>query len=307
MDTRQLTRLIVGAVVLLAIFGIAITLIAVGLSRDGAFFGPSGDRIALVRLTGVIVDARRVVKQLEHFANDSRVKAIVIRIDSPGGGVAASQEIYEEVKRLRAEKGKTVVVSMGSVAASGGYYVACGADYVFANPGTITGSIGVILEWYNYGDLLELAHLKPQVIKSGLLKDMGSPERPMTVLEREQLQGLVDRLYRQFLAVVVSARIGKKDLTEDRIRELADGRVFAGDEAVELGFVDELGDERTAILYAARKVSIEGEPTVVEPPTEKPLTILDLITKTDVTEVTSKGFPSGSPSGASVQFGYVWK
>jgi protease IV len=307
MDNRQLTRLIVGAVALLAVFGVAITLIAFGLARGGAFFGPSGDRVALVRLHGVIVDSRRMVKQLEHFANDSRVKAIVIRIDSPGGGVAASQEIYEEVKRLRDEKGKTVVVSMGSVAASGGYYVACGANHVFANPGTITGSIGVIVEWYNYAELLEWAHLKPEVIKSGALKDIGTPDRPMTEFERQQMQGLVDRLYNQFLTVVVAARSGKKDLTAERIRELSDGRVFAGDQAFEMGLVDELGDERAAILYAARAVSIEGEPNVVEPPAERPITILDLLTRTDISDVAAKGFPSGSPSGASVQFGYVWK
>jgi protease-4 len=307
MDNRQLTRLIVGAVVLLAIFGVSITLIAVALARGGAFFGPSGKRVALVRVQGVIVDSRRIVSQLQHFSNDSRVKAIVIRIDSPGGGVAASQEVYEEVKRLRAEKSKTVVVSMGSVAASGGYYVACAADRVFANPGSVTGSIGVILEWYNYGALLEWAQLKPEVIKSGQLKDIGSPARPMTDLERAHLQGVVNRLYEQFLGVVVAARTGKKDLTPERIRELADGRIFTGDEAVELGLVDELGDERAAVLYAARAVSIEGEPTVVEPPSDRPITILDLLTETDVSEVAAKGLPGGSPSGASVQFGYVWK
>jgi protease IV len=308
MDNRQLTRLIVGAVAVLVIFAIAIALIALSMSRDGAFFGPSGDKIGLVRIQGVIVDSRQAIAHLEHFAHDSRVKAIVVRIDSPGGGVAASQEIYEAVKRLREENKKTVVVSMGSVAASGGYYVACGADYTFANPGTITGSIGVIAEWYNYGDLLDWAHLKPEVIKSGALKDIGSGTRPMTDVERAQMQSLVDRLFGQFLGVVVAARGGKKDLSADRIRELADGRVFTGDEAVDLGFVDALGDERAAVLYAAKAVSIEGEPTVVEPPAERAVTILDLLTKTDVSEVAARGLPTGAaPSGASVQFGYVWK
>lgn len=308
MDNRQLTRLVAGAVALLVLFATVITLIAVAMSRGGGMFGPSGNKVALVKVQGIILDSSKTIAQLDHFADDKRVKAIVIRVDSPGGGVAASQEIYQEIKRLREEKGKTVVISMGSVAASGGYYVACASDHIVANPGTVTGSIGVIAEWYNYGELLDWAHLHPEVIKSGELKDIGSPTRPLTDRERQFLQAMIDRLYGQFLGVVVEARQGHNGLDEAKIRALADGRVFTGDEALEQGFVDELGNERTAVMYAARAVGIDGEPTIVEPPSDKPTTLIDLLTKTDVADVAAKGFPvSAGPSGASIQFGYVWK
>ena len=306
MNNRQLTRLIAGAAIALVLFAVVILALAVSMSRDGGLFSGSGDRVALVRLTGVIYDSESVIKKLERYADDDRVKAIVIRVDSPGGGVAASQEIYQEVLRLRQEKGKKVVVSMGRVAAAGGYYVACGADHVVANPGTVTGSIGVIAEWYNYGELLDLAKLKPQVIKSGKLKVMGSPVRPMTDEEQQYLQAMIDRLYNQFVGVVGGARAGKQGLDEAKIRARADGRVFTGDEAMQLGFVDEIGNERVAVLRAASLVGIKGEPVVVEPPAEKGFTVWDLLTKTDVNELSSK-VSGGQPSGASVQFGYVWK
>jgi protease-4 len=307
MNQRQLTRLIAGAAIALVLFAVLIAAVAVAMSRGGGLFGPSGDRVALVRIHGVIYDSRPVIKDLQRYADDERVKAIVLRVDSPGGGVAASQEIYQEIRRLREEKNKKVVISMGSVAASGGYYVSCAADHVVANPGTVTGSIGVIAEWYNYGSLLNWAGLKPEVVKSGALKDIGSPAREMTPEERQVLQAMVDRLYNQFVGVVVAARSGKQGLDEARIRQLADGRVFTGDEALQFGFVDELGNERTAVLSAARLVGISGEPVVVEPPAEKSFTIIDLLTTTDVSELAARGVPGGSPSGASMQFGYVWK
>ncbi|MCC6744471.1 MAG: signal peptide peptidase SppA [Acidobacteria bacterium] len=307
MEKRQLTRVIAIAAVALVVFAVAIFAVALGMSQGGGLFGPSGDRIAIVRVTGVIFDSRSVIGSLQRYANDDRVKAIVIRVDSPGGGVAASQEIYQELIRLRVEKKKTIVVSMGSVAASGGYYLACGADHVVANPGTVTGSIGVIAEWYNYGSLLDMAGLKPELIKSGAMKDIGSPVRPMTPEERAVLQQLIDRMFNQFVGVVVTARSGKQGLDEARIRALADGRVFTGDEALENGLVDEIGNERTAILAAAKLVGIPGEPVVVEPPPQKSYTLIDLLTQTDVNEITSKGLPGGSPSGATMQFGYIWK
>lgn len=307
MEKRHLTRVIAVAVVAFVVFAVAISAVALGMSQGGGFFGPSGDRIAMVRVSGVIYDSRSVITNLRRYANDERVKAIVIRVDSPGGGVAASQEIYQELVRLREEKNKTIVVSMGSVAASGGYYLACGANHVVANPGTVTGSIGVIAEWYNYGSLLDMAGLKPELVKSGVMKDIGSPVRPMTPEERAVLQNLIDRMFNQFVGVVVAARTGKQGLDETRIRALADGRVFTGDEALENGLIDELGNERTAILAAAKLVGIEGEPVVVEPPPQKSYTLLDLLTETDVSEISAKGLPGGSPSGASMQFGYIWK
>ena len=307
MEKRHLTRVIAVAVVAFIVFAVAISAVALGMSQGGGFFGPSGDRVAMVRVSGVIYDSRSVIAHLQRYANDDRVKAIVLRVDSPGGGVAASQEIYQELVRLRQEKNKTIVVSMGSVAASGGYYLACGANHVVANPGTVTGSIGVIAEWYNYGSLLDMAGLKPELVKSGAMKDIGSPVRPMTPEERAVLQTMIDRMYNQFVGVVVTARSGKQGLDEARIRLLADGRVFTGDEAFEYGLVDEIGNERTAVLAAARLVGISGEPVVVEPPPQKSFTLLDLLTETEVTELTAKGLPGGSPSGASMQFGYIWK
>lgn len=307
MEKRHLTRVIAIAAVALIVFAVAISAVALGMSQSGGFFGPSGDRIAMVRVSGVIYDSRSVIAQLQRYAGDDRVKAIVLRVDSPGGGVAASQEIYQELVRLRQEKNKTIVVSMGSVAASGGYYLACGANHVVANPGTVTGSIGVIAEWYNYGSLLDMAGLKPELVKSGALKDIGSPVRPMTPEERVVLQNLIDRMFNQFVGVVVEARSGRMGLDEAKIRALADGRVFTGSEALENGLVDELGNERTAVLAAAKLVGISGEPIVVEPPPQKSYTIIDLLTQTDVTEITAKGLPGSSPSGASMQFGYIWK
>ena len=307
MNNRQLTRLVVGAAIALVLFAVVIAIVAMAMSNSGWSFAPSGNRVALVKLTGVIYDSEATIKRLKRFGDDDRVKAIVVRVDSPGGGVAASQEIYQELKRLREEKGKKIVVSMGSVAASGGYYVACAADHVVANPGTVTGSIGVIAEWYNYGELLDWAGLKPEVVKSGALKDIGSPVRPLSEEERRVLQSMIDQLYNQFVGVVAEARNGRKGLDEARVRTLSDGRVFTGAEALENGLVDELGNERTAVLAAARLAGIEGEPAVVEPPAEKSFTILDLLTKTDVADISSRGLGNGPRSGASVQFGYLWK
>lgn len=307
MNNRQVTRLVVGAAIALVLFAVVIAIVAMAMSNSGWSFAPSGNRVALIKLTGVIYDSEATIKRLKRFGDDDRIKAIVVRVDSPGGGVAASQEIYQEIKRLREEKGKKIVVSMGSVAASGGYYVACGADHVVANPGTVTGSIGVIAEWYNYGELLDWAGLKPEVVKSGALKDIGSPVRPLNDEERRLLQSMIDQLYNQFVGVVVEARNGKKGLDEARIRVLADGRVFTGAEALENGLVDELGNERTAVLAAARLVGIEGEPAIVEPPAEKSFTLWDLLTKTDVADISARGLGGGPQSGASIQFGYVWK
>jgi protease-4 len=307
MNNRQLTRLVAGAAIALVLFAVLLAVVVAAMSANGWAFGPSGQSVALVKLQGVIYDSETPIKRLERFGNDDRIKAIVIRVDSPGGGVAASQEIYQEIKRLRDEKQKKIVVSMGSVAASGGYYVACGADHIVANPGTVTGSIGVIAEWYNYGELLAWAGLRPEVVKSGALKDIGSPVRPLTDEERRLLQSMIDQLYNQFVGVVVEARAGRKELDEAKIRALADGRVFTGTEALANGFVDELGNERTAILAAARLAGIEGEPKVVEPPPEKSLTLWDLLTKTDVADLSSRALPAGPRSGATIEFGYMWK
>jgi len=195
----------------------------------------------------------------ETLADNSSVKAILLRVDTPGGGVAASQEIYEEVKSIR-DSGKPVVVSMGSLAASGGYYVSCGATRIVANPGTITGSIGVIAMFPNYEKLMGKIGLDMNVIKSGEYKDSGSPFRPMTEQDRKYFQGVVDDSYQQFLDVVSKER--KLDI--DKLKRFADGRVFTGQQALKLGLVDTLGSFEDAVSIAAKLGGISGKPVVVE-------------------------------------------
>ncbi|HYV07290.1 MAG TPA: signal peptide peptidase SppA [Blastocatellia bacterium] len=287
------------------VFFVAIILLAaLALTRDGGWTGLGGDRIAVVYIEGVIFDSKTVNEQLKMYGDDSRVKAVLLRIDSPGGGVAASQEISDQVKWLREEKKKKVVVSMGSVAASGGYYIACAADRILANPGTITGSIGVIAEWVNYGNLLKWAQMQPEVIKSGEFKDVGSPTREVTPKERAYLQGLINQMFAQFVNAVAE---GRKDaqLSRERITELADGRVYTGEEALREKLIDELGNYEAALKATAKLVDIKGEPQVVTPPKPRRGSILDLLTKTDVGEIIS-GNRLQAP-GAALQFEYLWK
>jgi protease IV len=238
-------------------------------SMDGA--GLLGDRIGLVRIEGVITDSRSVIEELEGYRDSRSIKAILVRIDSPGGGVVPSQEIYEEVKKIRDEGKKTVVVSMGSVAASGGYYIASASDRIVANPGTITGSIGVIMELANVQGLLEKIGVQSLVIKSGAHKDLGSPFRKMSGEEQALLQSVLDDIHDQFIQAVSDGR----RLPGDEVRQLADGRIFTGRKAIEFGLVDELGNLQDAIRLAADIAGIEGEPTVVE--IEKGGSWLDLI------------------------------
>lgn len=283
------------------VFVVVILIAALALSTEGGL-SIGGDRVAVVYVEGGIFESQTVNQHLKMYGDDSRVKAILLRIDSPGGGVAASQEIYDQVKRLREEKQKKVVVSMGSVAASGGYYVACGADKIVANPGTITGSIGVIAEWVNYGNLLKWAQMKPEVIKSGEFKDVGNPTREITPKEREYLQSLIDQMLNQFINAVAE---GRKDLSRERVKELADGRVFTGEEALKQGLVDQLGGYEVALKTAAELAGIKGEPSVVTPPKPRRGSILDLLTSTDLT-----GIVSGrtlEPPGSTLQFQYRWR
>ncbi|RMF86034.1 MAG: signal peptide peptidase SppA [Nitrospinota bacterium] len=223
-------------------------------------------RIGLIPITGPLIDARPIIKQLQRFSRDSSIKAIVLRIDSPGGGVVPSQELYREIRRTR-EQGKRVVASLGDVAASGGYYVAVAAETIFANPGTITGSIGVILHLSNVEALLEKVGLKFEVMKSGRYKDLGSPFRALDESERQILQALLEDVHAQFVEAVAEGR----QLTVDRVRELADGRIFSGRQALELGLVDRLGSLRDAILATAKSVGIPGEPRVVRGEPERGL------------------------------------
>lgn len=225
---------------------------------------PLGEKVAVVEVEGVIESSKETIDRLIDFRDDETIKAIVLRIDSPGGGVGPSQEIYEEVRK--AAEIKPLVVSMGSVAASGGYYIAVPAQRIVANPGTITGSIGVIMEFANFQELLDKIGLKSQVVKSGEHKDIGSPTRPMTEEDRRILQSLIDDVHQQFIAAVAEGR----NLSSEKARALADGRIFSGRQAQQYGLVDELGNLQDAVATAASLAGIEGEPKVVYPPPDKP-------------------------------------
>lgn len=219
------------------------------------------DRIALVRVEGVILDAQATIGELKRFSENPSVKAIVLRIDSPGGGVVPSQEIHDAVKRIRSKTNKAVIASMGSVAASGGYYIAAATDRIVANPGTLTGSIGVIMETANVEGLLQKIGVEGVVIKSGKYKDVGSPLRKMTDEERGLMQAVMDDVHKQFIEAVAEGR----SLELPVAQALADGRVFTGRQAKDAKLVDELGDLDDAIQLAAEVAGIEGEPKVVEP------------------------------------------
>ena len=228
-----------------------------------------GDKIAVVDIKGMITSSRDIVEQIDTFKEDNDVKAIILRINSPGGGVGPSQEIYREV--LRAKEKKKIIASMESVAASGGYYVACASDVIVANPGTITGSIGVVMEFSNVEDLLKKIGLRSYVIKSGKHKDIGSPVREMTPEEKAILQGVIDSVHSQFIRAVAEGR----NMEEGKVKQIADGRIFSGEQAKELGLVDRLGGLQDAIEIAAEMVGIKGKPAVIYP--KKKLSLYELL------------------------------
>jgi protease-4 len=233
-------------------------------SDSAEFGGGFGDKIAVVDLEGVITEAKPVVTQLRRYANDDSIKAIILHINCPGGGAAATQEIYAAVKRIRDQKKKRIVASIETVGASGAYYVATGTNKIFADPSSIVGSIGVIAQWYNYGDLIHWAKLKDETLKAGDLKDAGSPTRAMTAQERQYLQGLIDDMHQQFIKDVAEGR----KMKVEEVRPIATGRVWTGQQAAPLKLVDQLGDFQTAVEDTAKAVGIKGEPTLVRP--EKP-------------------------------------
>jgi len=212
---------------------------------------PVGDRVAVISIKGIILDPLPVVRKIEKLRKDKSVKALVVRVDSPGGSVGASQEIYRAIERFR-NSGKPVVVSMGNVAASGGYYVSAAADYIFANPGTITGSIGVIIQHVAYRELLEKIGVRTTTIKTGKFKDTLSPTRELTEEERKYLESTIKEAYEQFLKAILKHR----KIKERRLRRVADGRVFTGKRAKELGLVDELGGLEDAIEKAKELASV---------------------------------------------------
>ena len=251
-----------GVFVLLSILGL-IFAVSFAAGRWGLFRGSgislSTDKIAVIFIQGVLTSSTDTIKQFKQYEENKDVKALVLRIDSPGGTVVAAQEIYAEIQKLR--ENKVVLASMGNVAASGGYYVASATEEIVANPGTLTGSIGVISEYPNIEQLMKKVGLRSEVMKSGRFKDLGNPTREMTEEERQLLQDLIDNIHRQFIRDVALGR-GK---TVEEIEPLADGRVFTGEQAKENGLVDRLGNFQDALDRAAELAGIEGKPVIIYP------------------------------------------
>ncbi len=239
------------------------------------------DKVGVVTIKGIITDPKPARELLDKYAEDSRIKAVVVRIDSPGGGVAPSQEIFDAVLSLKEKK--KVVASIGSVGASGGYYIACAADRIVANPGSVTGSIGALMHFSNLEELLKKIGLKSSVVKSGKFKDIGSPTREMTAEERKLIQDVIDDIYDQFLEAVSSTR----HIPKEKLRPIADGRIFTGRQALKLGLVDELGDQEHAVNLAAGLAGIKGKPEVVTPK-EKGVNVWRLIADEMVSALSSR-------------------
>ena len=278
----------------LLLFGLMLA--AAGTSSSEFSLGQ--DKVAVIPIEGTIMESRDVMEEIERYAENKSIRAIVIRINSPGGSVAPSQEIYSAIRRARAESGKPIVASLDSVAASGGFYIAAACDRIVANPGSITGSIGVILQWFEMKELAEWAKLKPETITSGALKDAGSPFKELTETERQYFQQIVSQLHGQFIRDVAEGRKGK--MTAEEVRRVADGRIFTGEEALRLKLVDELGTIDDAVRTAGKLAGIEGEPTRVWPrPREDRL--LELLSGSQagalLEQITSRRIP---------QFLYQW-
>jgi protease-4 len=263
---------LIGAGALLVIFLVTMVVVE-SLLGQHLSFPTYGARVGLVRVEGGIYDPRAVIDDLEWFASDLGVQAIVLRIDSPGGGAAASQEIHDYVRGIQ-EDGVPVVVSMGSLAASGGYYIGCSADTIVANPGTLTGSIGVIMSFSNLEELFGKIGMDFEIIKSGRFKDTGSWSRQMTEEERALLQETIDDIHSQFVEAVAEGR----GMEFDEVAALADGRIFSGRQALDAGLVDMLGTLEDAIIVAGRLGGIEGVPRVQEPVRRERLTLWELLT-----------------------------
>src|ERR1700691_931671 len=235
-------------------------------------FGGFGDRIGVVDLDGVILSPEPVVGELKKLDDDSSIKAIILHVNSPGGGVAASEEIYREVKRIHDEKKKRIVVSIETVGASGAYYVSSASNKIYADNGSIVGSIGVIAEWVNYGDLLKWAKLKSIVLKTGEFKDNGNPTRDLTPAEQAYMQSLIDNMFGQFVQAVADGR-GMK--FED-VKSIANGKVWTGEQALSMKLIDNVGDFEAAVNDTAQSVGISGEPTLLHPEKDR-RTVLDLL------------------------------
>ena len=246
------------------ILGIAVLVLGVVITLIFAIAGPTGtlslkEKIGVVPVEGAITESDTIVSQLVQFKKDRGIRAIILRVNSPGGGVGPSQEIYREIRKTIQKK--RVIASMGSVAASGGYYISSAANKIIANPGTLTGSIGVLMEFVRLQDLMQKVGVEMEVLKSGEFKDIGSPYRKLTERDRELIQALILEIQKQFVEAVAQGR----DLPVEKVREIADGRILSGAQGKELGLVDELGNFEDAVELAKSMAGIKGEVTLVYP------------------------------------------
>ncbi|MBU0731107.1 MAG: signal peptide peptidase SppA [Proteobacteria bacterium] len=259
-----------GAIFFLFWAGIIFFISALGSSENSELFSKT-DGIGVIELKGIITSSEEIVTDLAAFQKNSRVKAIILRVDSPGGAVGASQEIFTEIKRTNGIK--PVIVSMGSMAASGAYYASLGAQKIIANPGTLTGSLGVIIKFPNLENLFEKIGYKSEVVKSGANKDIGSATRPMTAEERNILQALIDNVHEQFINDIAKSRA----LAPEVVRKLADGRIYSGEQAKDLGLIDDFGNFADAIKLAATLAGLPSETPHLIFPKEKKFSLLTLL------------------------------
>ena len=279
MDDNKKKAIFLGLAALFLII-VVVKLVDVFFTGKGKLPMLANNRIGIVNIFGPMVDSKKIIDILHKYDDDKGIKAIIIRLDTPGGGVAVAQEIVREIGKIR-KNGKKVVSSMGSIAASGGYYVACATDRIFADPGTLTGSIGVIMELPNIEELLKKIGVKIDVVKSGEHKDIGSPSRKLTPEEQRLLQEVIDDVFDQFVEAIAEGRndvlaekiaaekkIAKKDVKPEdikaKIKSIADGRIFSGRQALVLGLIDELGNFHDVVDWTAKTSGITGKPALVE-------------------------------------------
>lgn len=285
---------------LIVIVGALVIAFIVAASQgDSGRFALSTEKIAIVPIEGEILESREAIEAIHRHADNALVKGIVIRINSPGGAIAPSQEIYSEIRKTRQESGKPIVASLDSVAASGGFYIAAACDQIVANPGSITGSIGVILQWLDLSNLVTWAKMRDETIVSGAMKDAGSPFRQLTPEERSYFQRLVSQLHVQFVKAVAAGRKGK--ISEADVSRLADGRVFTGEEAHSLKLVDQLGNLDDAVMITARLAGVKGKPVTIYPRRRKP-GLLELLSDSSEAEAMIERIISRR----AAQFLYRW-
>ena len=295
-----ITALVIGVIVLMAVAGIVLSVLTARGGQGGV--GGFGERIAVLDLNGTIGDDRTFLKELRAFRKDASIKGFVISINSPGGVVAPSQSIYSELKRIRDEDSVPIFAAIGSVGASGGYYVALASDTIFALPGSITGSIGVIMEFPDASGLMQKVGVQMQAVKSAEHKDVGSPFRPLGEADRALLQSLVQDVYGQFVTVVATER----KLTIDSVTVLADGRILTGRQALQSGLIDALGNEPDAIRALGSRLGLGDEPKIVRPAKEKDGLLGTLLGRTTAGAVARAVQPLGQMAGPRLMYATPW-